>query len=115
MHRLIQQEAFHDASRKSTANPGRSPESGPGQVSAGTETIYREWLGLRDLTRYANVSERTLRSWIYSPVDPLPAVKVSGKVLVRKCHFDAYLERYRIKPFEELNVDGIVREMLEGA
>ena len=115
MHRLIQQEAFHDARRKSTANPGRSPESGPGHVSAGTETIYREWLGLRDLTRYANVSERTLRSWIYSPVDPLPAVKVSGKVLVRKRDFDTYLERHRIRPLEEINVDAVVRDLMRGA
>ena len=60
----------------------------------------REWLGLRELSNYANICERTLRSWIYSPVDPLPAVKVSGKVLVRKSDFDAFLQRYRIRPRE---------------
>jgi hypothetical protein len=74
----------------------------------------REWFDLRGLTQYADVSERTLRSWIYAAVDPLPAAKVSGKVPVRKSDFDEYLLRHRIKPLESLNVDRIVREVLEG-
>ena len=72
----------------------------------------REWLGFSDLTRYANISERTIRSWIYSPVDSLPATKVCGKVLVRKADFDAYLERHRIKPLEEFDLDAIVDDVM---
>ena len=71
------------------------------RASGSMDSINREWLGLRDLTHYANVSERTIRSWIRSPVNPLPAVKVSGKVLVRKSDFDAFLQRYRIRPLED--------------
>ena len=41
-----------------------------------------EWMDLRHLTRYICVSERTQRAWIHSPVDPLPAVRVRGKILV---------------------------------
>ena len=70
------------------------------------------WLDLRRLREYAAVSERTLRAWIHSPVDPLPAVRVGGKVLVRKSEFDSWLERHRIKPAGE--VDAIVREVLQG-
>ena len=77
--------------------------------------IYREWLGLKQLSRYADVSERTLRSWIHSPVDPLRAVKVCGKVLVRKSDFDAYLQRHRIRTLEDLDVDGIVRNIMREA
>lgn len=77
--------------------------------------IYREWLGLKELSRYADVSERTLRGWIHSPADPLPAAKVCGKVLVRRSDFDAYLQRHRIRTLEELNVDGIVRDVLQEA
>ena len=77
-------------------------------------TMDREWLGLRDLTCYANISERTLRSWIYSPVDSLPATKVCGKVFVRKSDFDAYLERHRITPLEQLDLDAIVEEVIKG-
>lgn len=82
----------------------------PGEIA----TINREWLGLRDLTYYAHVSERTIRSWIRSPVNPLPAVKVCGKVLVRRSDFDAFLQRYRIRPLEEINIDAIVQDVLKG-
>ena len=58
--------------------------------------IEMEWLGLRELRRHAPVSERTLRDWIHSPVDPLPAVRVKGKIFVRKSVFDEWLERHTI-------------------
>lgn len=82
--------------------------------SGSRRRIEREWLGLRELTQYANVSERTLRGWIYSPVDPLPASKVLGKVLVRKSDFDAVLERHRIRTVE-IDIDAIVRDVLSGS
>lgn len=71
-----------------------------------------EWLGLRELTEYAAVSERTLRSWIQLPYDPLPAVRAGGKILVRRPEFDAWLERRRIEPLSSVNVDAIVRELV---
>jgi hypothetical protein len=74
----------------------------------------REWLGLRELTEYADISERTLRAWIYSPTDPLPATKVCGKVLVRKSDFDSYLERHRVKPLNTIDLDAIVAEVMKG-
>jgi hypothetical protein len=83
---------------------------GPG----GEATLLEEWLDLRRLTAYACVSERTLRGWIHSPVDPLPAVQVHGKILVRKSDFDRFLERHRIKPLVATDVDAIVREIQEG-
>ena len=74
----------------------------------------REWLGLRELTEYADLSERTIRSWIYSPTDPLPATKVRGKVLVRKADFDLYLEHHRVKPLNSIDLDGIVNAVMKG-
>ncbi|HTV56262.1 MAG TPA: helix-turn-helix domain-containing protein [Terriglobia bacterium] len=74
----------------------------------------REWLGLRQLTEYADISERTIRSWIYSPTDPLPAAKVCGKVLVRKSDFDLYLERHRVRPLNAIDLDAIVSGVLKG-
>lgn len=74
----------------------------------------REWLGLRELTEYADLSERTLRSWIYSPTDPLPATKVRGKVLVRKTDFDLYLQRHSVKPLKSIDLDGIVNAVMKG-
>ena len=55
-----------------------------------------EWLDLQALTRYAAVSERTLRTWIHDPVTPLPACQVGKKILVRRRDFDMYLEKHRV-------------------
>jgi hypothetical protein len=74
----------------------------------------REWLGLRKLTEYADISERTIRSWIYSPTDPLPAAKVCGKVLVRKSDFDTYLERHRVRPLNAIDLNAVVAGVLKG-
>ena len=73
-----------------------------------------EWLSLRGLGEYAQVSERTLRSWIHSLVDPLPAVRIGGKILIRRRVFDAWLERRKIEPLATDDVDAIVREVVEG-
>ena len=73
----------------------------------------REWLGLRDLTAYASVSERTLRSWLHRAVNPLPAVQVGGKILVRRALFDAWLEEHRMCAIP-VDVDGIVNELVGG-
>jgi hypothetical protein len=97
-------------------DPAAGPSGGSptARREQGTGRACREWLGLRELTEYADISERTLRSWIYSTVDPLPAAKVCGKVLVRRSDFDAYLQRHRIKPLTEINIDAIVRGVMKG-
>jgi excisionase family DNA binding protein len=78
------------------------------------EAIAPEWMGLKQLTRYANISERTLRTWIHAPVDPLPAVRLAGKILVRRSELDAWLQRRRIKPLSAVDMDGIVKDILQG-
>ena len=81
---------------------------------AGTH-IEREWLSLRELTEYAAVSARTLREWLHRSSDALPAVRVDGKILVRRSEFDAWLERHRIQPDAPIDVDGIVNGLLGDA
>ena len=70
-----------------------------------------DWLDLRRLTHYAAVSGRTLRIWIHSPVDPLPAVQVRGKILVRRTEFDRWLEQHRVRT---VDLGCIVSEVVEG-
>jgi excisionase family DNA binding protein len=82
--------------------------------SSTVEKPQAEWLGLRHVTQYASVSERTLRAWIHSPVDPLPAVRVSGKILVRRSELDAWLQRHRVQRLESLDLDGLVKGVLQG-
>jgi len=78
-------------------------------------TIDREWLSLQQLTEYASVSERTLRQWLHRPTDALPAVRVDGKILVRRSQFDSWLERHRIQPDVHVDVDGIVNSLMKDA
>jgi excisionase family DNA binding protein len=78
-------------------------------------TIEREWLSLRQLTEYAAVSDRTLRDWLHRSTDALPAVRVDGKIFVRRTAFDEWLERHRIEPDAEIDVDGIVNDLLKDA
>ena len=73
-----------------------------------------EWLSLKKMTNYANISERTLRAWIHSPLDPLPAVRVAGKILVRRSEFDVWITKHRVRPLETVDLDGIVRDALQG-
>ena len=70
----------------------------------------REWLDLRALTRYASVSERTLRNWIHAPADPLPAFQVGGKLLVRKSAFDQWVMAHPVAASER--VDVIVNDVM---
>jgi excisionase family DNA binding protein len=68
-----------------------------------------EWLDLKALRQHACVSERTLRGWIHRSSDPLPAVRVGSKILVRRSSFDSWLENHRLKP---VDVGCIVEEMV---
>ncbi len=99
--------------RRNGQNPAKEEKAIIG-LSRGHVRMMAEWLGLRHLAEYSDTSERTLRGWINSPVDPLPAVRIGGKILVRRQNFDAWLERHKITPLESVQVDGIVREVLQG-
>jgi excisionase family DNA binding protein len=79
---------------------------------ASTFTTDREWLSLHELTEYASVSVRTLRQWLNRTTDGLPAVRVGGKILVRRSQFDTWLERHRMKPDSEIDLESIVSSVL---
>ena len=72
----------------------------------------RVWMDLRDLTKYAAVSERTIREWIHLSQNALPAVQVGKKLLVRRSDFDAWLENHQFRPIESINVSGLVNDLL---
>jgi excisionase family DNA binding protein len=74
--------------------------------------VEREWLDLRGLTVYAAVSERTVREWLHRSLNPLPAVRVGTKILVRRATFDAWLERHPLIPAETININETVNEIL---
>lgn len=72
-----------------------------------------EWMDLKALTQYACVSERTVRGWIHRSENPLPAVRVGTKILIRKSVFDQWLESHRLESADLSSiVDGIVSELV---
>lgn len=76
-----------------------------------SERTQAEWLDLKTLQQYACMSERTLREWVHRPINPLPAVRVGSKILVRRSTFDRWLEEHSLKP---VDVGCIVDEMVAG-
>jgi excisionase family DNA binding protein len=70
-----------------------------------------EWLDLKALHGYACVSERTIREWIHRSLDPLLAVRVGTKILIRRTVFDRWLEAHQVK---QVDVGCIVDELIEG-
>ena len=76
-----------------------------------SEQSQPEWMDLKALTRYACVSERTLRDWIHLLINPLPAARVGVKILVRRRTFDQWLENHRLR---SIDVGCIVDEMVIG-
>lgn len=74
-----------------------------------SERTQHEWLDLKALTQYACVSERTLRSWIHRPHDPLPATQVGNKILIRRSAFDGWLETHKV---QAVDIEGIVEDLV---
>ena len=74
----------------------------------------KEWLDLRAITRHACVSERTVREWIHRPKNPLPAVQVGKKLLIRRSVFDRWLEAHPFQPVISIDVGRVADEILHG-
>jgi excisionase family DNA binding protein len=72
-----------------------------------------EWLDLKAITRYACLSERTVREWIHQPQNPLPAVQVNGgKILIRRTLFDRWLEAHPFLPNRVIDLGRIVDDVM---
>src|SRR5438552_3546567 len=80
--------------------------------SSQIETGEREWMDLSALTRYASVSERTLREWIHRPDNPLPAVRVGAKLLISRTKFDKWLESHSV--VNSVDIAAMVDDVLNG-
>lgn len=69
---------------------------------------------MQALTRYACLSERTIREWIHLAENPLPASQVGRKLLFRRSTFDQWLEAHRFKSADAVDVSRIVNDVLIG-
>ncbi|MBV8675038.1 MAG: helix-turn-helix domain-containing protein [Acidobacteriaceae bacterium] len=84
------------------------------EVSPSQHVQPPEWLDMKALTRYACVSERTIREWIHLPVSPLPAYQVGRKLLFRRSTFDHWLEAHPFKSADAVDISCIVNDVLIG-
>ncbi len=75
---------------------------------------HPEWMDLKAVQRYASVSERTVRDWIHRPQNPLPAVQVEkGKLLIKRSHFDRWLEAHPYRSVDAIDVSQIVNDVMK--
>ena len=75
---------------------------------------WPEWMDLKTLQHYADISDRTLREWIHLPVRPLPAKQVErGKLLVKRSEFDSWLESHQYQPLDSIDVDQITDQIID--
>jgi excisionase family DNA binding protein len=81
-------------------------------MAAFTSNSAQEWLDLKGLTRYAAVSERTLREWIHRSSNPLPASQVGTKLLVKRSTFDRWVEAHAVTPADSVDVNAMAGEIL---
>jgi hypothetical protein len=73
-----------------------------------------EWMDLKSIQDYANVSERTLREWIHRPQNPLPASQVEhGKILIKRSKFDQWLEGHPMQSIGSIDVNQVADEILK--
>jgi excisionase family DNA binding protein len=76
------------------------------------ETRYPEWMDLKTVTRYAAVSERTIREWIHRATSPLPAVRVGTKILVNRSVFNEWLKLHPLSPANTVDVAAIAKQII---
>lgn len=60
-----------------------------------------QYFDLPGLKAYSCIPVPTLRDYIKR--DGMPCYKLSGKILVKRSEFDAWMDEYRIDSAEELN------------
>lgn len=78
----------------------------------GPESEYPEWMDLKTITRYAAVSERTIREWIHRAATPLPAVRVGTKILVNRSVFNDWLKAHPLSPAGTIDVGAVAKQII---
>jgi predicted DNA-binding transcriptional regulator AlpA len=69
-----------------------------------------DYIHIKQLAPFLNVSLRTLRNWIKAPVNPLPCYKVQGLLLFKTCEVEEWIQRHKVTT---INVTVKAREILK--
>ena len=73
---------------------------------------WPEWMDLNTLERYSSVSNRTLRTWIKAPENPLSASARGGKILVCRRVFDEWMRAHAVEA-NSVDIERTVNEILK--
>jgi excisionase family DNA binding protein len=113
--------AIQATSRNSDRGESADPQSTDCRAQIGTQVIpeksqlerWPEWMDLKAVQAYANVSDRTLRDWLHLPVNPLPASQVAGgKIRVKRDRLDRWMEAHPYQPINSIDVGRITDEII---
>jgi hypothetical protein len=69
------------------------------------------WFRIKSAAKYADVSERTIREWIYRG---LKRTKIKGIALIKVEWLDEWLEQFQVNPDQKTEIKSIVNEVLKG-
>ena len=75
--------------------------------------IEKEYFSISDLSKYSDISQRTLWDLLKDPVNPIPHFRVgsAGRIVrVKKSEFDLWMESQR--PADAAWMDKVVDEIL---
>ena len=72
-----------------------------------------QYMSVRSLSAYADISVRTLRALLVRRHAPLPHYRIGGKILVRRSEFDPWAAEFKIvRP--PLDLDAVVGDVMRG-
>ena len=76
--------------------------------------VTKEYLKVAELSYYSGISQRTLRTYINDPINPIPhfRVGVAGRVIrIKKSEFDQWMESQRADQSD--GIDELIAEVLK--
>jgi excisionase family DNA binding protein len=85
------------------------------QMGNRKDRVAKEYFSVAELSGYCGISERTLRTLLNDPVNPIPHFRIgaAGRIIrIKRAEFDAWMDSQRAVPGNE--IDEIVENLLEG-
>ncbi len=70
-----------------------------------------DYLSLRALAAYSDMSVRTLRNYLTHTTNPMPHYRMDGKILEERSEFDVWIRSFRVERSDSLN--DMVDEVME--
>ena len=80
-------------------------------MSDSNQNVPLGWLRKNTAARYANVSVRTIETWLHLG---LKRAKVRNIVLIKTEWLDEWLAQFQVNKGSKTEIEGIVNEVLKG-